>query len=241
MLQSDNTNELAGALAKAQTGMKSAPYNKTNPHFKNKYADLASVLDTIRKPLADNGLSLTQTTELREGAFCLVTTLRHTSGQWCASEYPLPQTARPQELGSALTYARRYSLSAIACIAADEDDDAEGARTTNQVATMPQRQNPHVTRPDDLSDAKPRYDDKGNRYDWIDTSEVRAERLSKAKARPVADMLNKAMRMCANAQELVDWGQDHVDQVASLPADWEEIFQARYQEFLDELRSKKAA
>jgi hypothetical protein len=239
-MQSEQTNELAAALALAQSSMKAAAFNKTNPHFKNKYADLAAVLDAIRLPLAANKLSVTQTTEIRAGGLALVTTLRHSSGQWVASEYPLPSGVRPQELGSALTYARRYSLSAIACIAADDDDDAEGARKTDQTSSTPEpRQNPHVTRPDDLSDAKPRHDERGNRIDWIDTSEHRVERLSKAKARPVAETLNKALRMNTTADQLVAWGEDVAETVASLPVEWEEIFQARYQEFLDELRTAK--
>jgi hypothetical protein len=239
-MQSEQTNELSAALAVAQGAMKAATFNKINPHFKNRYADLAAVVDAIRGPLASNGLSYTQTTEIREGGFVLVTTLRHASGQWVASEYPLPAGAKPQELGSALTYARRYSLSAIACIAADDDDDAEGARKTDQTSSTPAaRANPHVTRPEDLSDAKPRHDERGNRIDWIDTSEHRVERLSKAKARPVADLLNKDMRTNTTAQQLVEWGADRAEQVASLPADWEEIFQSRYQEFLDELRAKQ--
>lgn len=237
MMQSEQTAELAAALAKAQAQMKNAPFDKTNPHFRNKYASLASVLDTVRKPLADNGLSYTQVTQIREGGFVLVTTLRHSSGQWVQSEYPLPVAAKPQELGSALTYARRYSLSALACISSDEDDDAEGARTSGQTSSEP-RPNPHVTRPEDLSDAKPRYDTAGNRIDWIDTSNHRVERLSKAKARAMADTLGKAMRMCANEAELVEWGAEHSEQVASLPTDWEEIFQGRYQEFLDDLRGR---
>jgi len=57
----------------------------------------------------------------------LHTRLLHTSGQWIASEHPLPMSGRPQEIGSALTYARRYSLSALIGIAADEDDDANAA------------------------------------------------------------------------------------------------------------------
>ena len=238
-MQSETTNELSAALAKAQGEMKAATFNKINPHFKNRYADLAAVVDAIRVPLSSHGLSYTQTTEVREGGFVLVTTLRHASGQWVASEYPLPVGAKPQELGSALTYARRYSLSAIACIAADEDDDAEGAN--GQPSSVPKavpRINPHVTRPEDVSDAKPRYDEDGTRIDWIDTSEHRVERLSKIKARPVADTLNKAMRLCKTPDELVDWGFDHAEQVASLPSDWEDIFQSRYQEFLDDLRKQ---
>lgn len=136
-MQSDNTADIAAALSKAQADMTAAPFDKANPHFRNKYASLASVIDTIRAPLAANGLSYTQTTELRDGGLVLVTTLRHVSGQWIASEYPLPLAVKPQELGSALTYARRYSLSAIICISADEDDDTEAARVNNQVASAP--------------------------------------------------------------------------------------------------------
>lgn len=146
-MQSEQTNELNGALAKAQAAMKAAPFDKSNPHFKNKYASLASVIDTLRKPLSDSGLSYTQTTEIRDGGFVLVTTLRHSSGQWIASEYPLPVAAKPQELGSALTYARRYSLSAIACIAADEDDDAEGARQNGQTSSAPPAKNGSPIKP----------------------------------------------------------------------------------------------
>jgi hypothetical protein len=127
MSRSEQTAELSAALAKAQSSMRAAAFNRINPHFRSKYADLASVLDAIRKPLSDNGLSTTQVTEIREGQFLLVTTLWHASGQWIASEYPLPLGAKPQELGSALTYARRYSLSALVCIASEEDDDANAA------------------------------------------------------------------------------------------------------------------
>jgi hypothetical protein len=239
-MQSEQINELAKALSTAQAKIENATLNKINPHFKSKYADLSSVIDSIREPLSANGLAVSQNIEIREGGMVLRTVLMHSSGQWIASEYPLPQTARPQELGSALTYARRYSLSAIACIAADDDDDAEGARKTDQTSSTPEpRQNPHVTRPDDLSDAKPRHDERGNRIDWIDTSEHRVERLSKAKARPVAETLNKALRMNTTADQLVAWGEDVAETVASLPVEWEEIFQARYQEFLDELRTAK--
>ncbi|MGE5165318.1 MAG: ERF family protein [Sphingobacteriales bacterium] len=128
MMQSDNTAELNNALCKAQSALRSATFNKVNPHFKNKYADLAAVIDAIRKPLTDNGLSITQTTQMYDGQLVLLTTLRHCTGQWVCSEYPLPMNATPQQLGSALTYAKRYSLSSMVCLAADDDDDAEATR-----------------------------------------------------------------------------------------------------------------
>ncbi len=129
-MQSEQTNELAKSLASAQGMMKAAKFNKQNPHFKNKYADLAAVWDAIREPLSKNGLSVTQTMQTNgaDHELWLVTTLRHASGQWTESMYPLPPNAKPQEFGSALTYARRYSLSAIVGIASEEDDDANEAQ-----------------------------------------------------------------------------------------------------------------
>ena len=136
-MQSEQINELATALAKAWGAMSNAAMNKVNPHFKSRYADLSSVLDAIRGPLAMNGLIPTQTIELRDNAMVLRTTLLHTSGQWLASEYPLPIAGRPHEIGSALTYARRYSLAAMVCNSADEDDDANAAQDAKK--TLPKK------------------------------------------------------------------------------------------------------
>lgn len=239
MLQSNEINELSAALVKAQPLLKAAPFNKTNPHFKNKYADLPAVIETIRKPLAEHGLAVTQTTEVRDGAFLLVTTMRHTSGQWIASEYLLPQASRPQELGSALTYARRYSLSAIACIAADEDDDAEGARKDNQVAEMPKRENPHVTQPRDVNSYTARYGANGEPIDCIPVHLHRAPKLRVAEARPIAETLLAAMRLSKTPQELVDFADEHAEEFSGLPDKWIEMYQGEYQNLLDELRRKQ--
>ncbi len=139
-MTSEQIDALAAALAKAQGEMQNAKINRINPHFKNRYADLASVRDAIHGTLAKHELAIAQTTHVSEGAFVLRTTLMHKTGQWIASDYPLPIGAKPQELGSALTYARRYSLSSIVGIAADDDDDAEiGNVTSNgtKPATLP--------------------------------------------------------------------------------------------------------
>ena len=130
MKTSEQISELAAALAKAQGMMENAVMNRLNPHFKTKYADLAAVFDAARKPLAANGLAIVQTI----GDGVLHTRLLHTSGQWIASAHPLPTTGRPQEIGAALTYARRYSLSALIGMAADEDDDANTAEKVHSRA-----------------------------------------------------------------------------------------------------------
>lgn len=135
-MQSEQINELATALAIAQGAMQNAFMNKVNPHFKSKYADLSSVLDAIRAPLSSNGLSIVQTMVCDDRGMLLKTTLLHSSGQFVSSEYPLPGLgAKAHEIGSALTYGRRYSIAAMICNSADEDDDGNAvmAKSTTEL------------------------------------------------------------------------------------------------------------
>ncbi len=118
---------LAAALAKAQGVMGGAKKDAINPHFRAKYADLASIWDACREPLSVSGLAVIQLTQPATGGVTVVTILAHASGEWIRSELFMP-CAKPdaQGLGSAITYARRYALAAIVGVA-PEDDDAEGA------------------------------------------------------------------------------------------------------------------
>jgi hypothetical protein len=130
MMQSDNINDLAAALAKAQASITHATKDANNPFFKSKYADLPAVIDAARPHLAANGLSVVQITEsFPDGNVTLVTQLQHASGQWIRGTYPVkPVKADPQGLGSAITYARRYAYCAITGVAAaGEDDDGNAA------------------------------------------------------------------------------------------------------------------
>jgi hypothetical protein len=126
-MRSDEINELAAALAKAQGQMGNAVMNRVNPHFRSKYADLGSVFVAVRKALSENGIAVTQM--INNNNLC--TMLIHTSGQYLGSEMALPVTAKAQEMGSYLTYARRYSLSSLAGVAADDDDDGNLAAKPN--------------------------------------------------------------------------------------------------------------
>src|SRR5580765_4580732 len=137
-MQSEQIDKLATALSKAQAVMEAAAKNKRNPHFNSAYADLASIIESVRKPLTDNGLAFTQTIQTMQTGLSLETTLLHTSGQWLRSEYPLIQ-GTAQQTGSSLTYARRYSLSSIAGIAADEDDDGAAATKANGSRAQPRK------------------------------------------------------------------------------------------------------
>ena len=147
--------ELAKALSKAQAVMEGAIRDSTNPFFKSTYADLASVWDACRKPLADNGLCVIQSIasdqdycftgkiaistkdstgrtigtreEERRFIYLNVTSrLLHTSGQWFEDTISVPVEADPQSLGKVTTYIRRYAMMALVGIA-PEDDDGEAA------------------------------------------------------------------------------------------------------------------
>ena len=143
MNQTENIQELVGALSKAQGKMEPAKFNKQNPHFKNKYADFTSCMDACRVPLSDNGLSVMQYCETVNDKLTLVTMLAHTSGQWIKSHFPLcPKNMDSQSIGSAMTYAKRYSLSSMLGIVSDEeDDDAEAAhgRGRSDIVSQPAR------------------------------------------------------------------------------------------------------
>lgn len=121
-------NELATALAKAQAEIGNAKKSSKNPFFNSKYADLAEVLDTCREVLSKNGLSVVQPVgQVSDKSIEVHTLLMHSSGQWVKSSMNIPMTKLdPQAAGSAITYARRYSLAAMVGIA-QVDDDGEGA------------------------------------------------------------------------------------------------------------------
>jgi len=127
-MQSESINELFSALATAQGQMKPAIKDSDNPYFKSKYSDLASVWEAIREPLSKNGLCVSQSIMSQAGTSVLVTILGHKSGQWIKSVAPII-SAKPdaQSYGSAVSYQRRYALSAI-CGVSSDDDDAEAAQ-----------------------------------------------------------------------------------------------------------------
>lgn len=129
MKTSDQVNEIAAALAKAQGAMKNAALNKVNPHYRSKYADLAGIRDAVVPLLTANGIATVQALDqvLDTQQTVVRTRLIHSSGQWIESICPIPAVPDMQKMGSAITYARRYSLSAICGISADEDDDANAA------------------------------------------------------------------------------------------------------------------
>jgi hypothetical protein len=119
---------LAAALAKAQGSMRAASLDRVNPHFKSRYATLASIIDSARDSLAINGLSVVQGTSLVDGRLVVTTRLMHSSGEWIEDSISIkPMADTAQALGSAITYGRRYSYASMLGIVSDDDDDGEQA------------------------------------------------------------------------------------------------------------------
>lgn len=144
-MHSEQINEIAKALAKAQGEIKNASKDTINPHFKSKYADLASVWDACREALSKNDIAVVQPIETN-GDIYIVTLLMHSSGQWIKGKVPVKvQQATPQALGSAITYMRRYSLAAMVGVAPD-DDDGEGAMDRNGATVQHRPESPSPAR-----------------------------------------------------------------------------------------------
>lgn len=125
----DINDKLIGALIKAQSEMTFASKTGTNPHFKSGYAPLETVIDAVKNPLNDNGIFYLQKVYLAEGGQCVETEFHGHGGVIKAGRVYVPADKQtPQGYGSALTYAKRYSLI-TACGLPSEDDDANSAES----------------------------------------------------------------------------------------------------------------
>lgn len=136
-MRSEQLDKILPALHKAQGEFHHAKKDSANPHFKSSYADLATVLDTIKPALQANGLTVSHSREVDANLNeYLVTTLWHNSGQFLSSRSLLnPVKKDPQGYGSAITYARRYDLSALVGLASDDDDGnaaSQGKKPTSK-------------------------------------------------------------------------------------------------------------
>lgn len=137
--ESPQLNEFAAALAKAQGAMQNPAKDRVNTFFKSRYATLASAIDAIRKPLAENGLSYMQEFEVAPDrtSGIISTTVMHQSGQWRMTRRSVPiepgkGRSRIQDEGTAETYGRRYALCAALGLAADVDDEDDDGNVTEE-------------------------------------------------------------------------------------------------------------
>ena len=137
MKTSESIKEIAGALVKAQAEIKAAIKDATNPFFKNRYADLASVIEAVRTPLNKAGICFLQPASSTPEGVAVETILIHTSGEWVSETLTMPVNKQDaQAFGSACTYGRRYGLQSL-CGVPSEDDDGERATKTVAMPAAP--------------------------------------------------------------------------------------------------------
>lgn len=140
MQTSESIVDLAAALALAQAEVSHAKKDTANDFFKSSYADLAAVTDACRAALAKNGLAVVHAPASTDGLTVTVDCrLVHKSGQWMQTSLTLkPGKSDPQGIGSAITYARRYTLAAMVGVATEDDDGNAASRGS----TPAQRETP---------------------------------------------------------------------------------------------------
>ena len=136
MKTSESITNIAKALVAFGKSMPKVPKDKTNPHFKNKYATLSIMIEKATPHLTANGLVIVQQID----GDSLTTTLIHESGEYMTATASMPCAApsNPQAMGSAITYARRYAYGSILSLDIDDDDDANAATQQPKQQAAPQ-------------------------------------------------------------------------------------------------------
>lgn len=145
MKQSESIANLAAALVAVQTELRGVAKDSTNPDFRSQYTSLDAIIAASRPILTKHGLAVVQGATTphsdeagRIAAIAVETMLVHSSGEWLTNTAIMPVVGRmlkgggradpdPQSGGSALTYGRRYGISALLCLSTDEDDDGNAA------------------------------------------------------------------------------------------------------------------
>lgn len=145
MKYTDKINEIAAALAAFQAEVKNPANTATNPFLKNKYAPLSEVLNAIRPIAAKHGLAIIQEPAVDHDSVTITTYIFHSSGQFIVSSplvIQLGGKGTAQEIGAAVTYGRRYALSALLGVSSEDDDDANSISNAQPKTQQPQAKQP---------------------------------------------------------------------------------------------------
>jgi hypothetical protein len=142
MTMSETIGAIAPALVKAQAEIRPIVKDSTNPAFRSKYTSLDAIMEVVRPVLAKNGLIVVQSVlDTIDGehstSIMVESRVIHASGEWIAGVVQVPVMQQTSHgFGSALSYGRRYSLSALLSLASDEDDDGNGAAQQQQARSQ---------------------------------------------------------------------------------------------------------
>jgi hypothetical protein len=141
-MKTENKSNFIQALIKVQKEIGKVYKEKINPHFKNKYVPLNSILEEIKPTLNDNDFFLSQKISIENEQEMLKTELLHVSGESLVSIAPLNISDKnnPQKYGSAITYMRRYSLTALLGLEEDDDDGKIAAQESKKASKINNKQ-----------------------------------------------------------------------------------------------------
>jgi len=193
---SETSKSIYAALLAAQKEMTAAKKNAQNPHFKSDYPTLESVLDAVKEPLNNAGVVIMQPMELRGDAWAIVTRLIHAESAEVI-ESAMPVVAKdmtdPQKWGSAITYARRYTLQALVSLPATDDDGNAGAEPPRKQATKPATP-PETKQADKVKDvAKQSLWNTAKKFGLADIPKLEAYAAANGINVPLSDMTPKDM------------------------------------------------
>lgn len=198
-MRSEKIDSLLAALSKAMAMIEDPKRTAVNPYYNSKYATLQDVYESIRQPLQESGLVVMQVTKCEGDDVKLITTLYHIeTGEFISAEYPIQPSdpKNPQSLGSALTYARRYSLCTILGLA-PEDDDANSA-----IPQKPTQQKPKL------------HVEQLRRQDQ--TSHKAEESSKEENGTPDVDSMITEIEQLKSVNEMVNWWKDKTKEIGML-------------------------
>lgn len=196
--QAHALDKILPAILAVQSAAPTVSKGTDNPFFKSKYADLADIWSAIKESMAANNLIVTHLMEPRDGKEYLTTRIYHTSGQYLESVCPIEPVKRdPQGYGSAVTYMRRYSLSALLGIVTDMDDDGNDAAQAKSKKPEPKKEEPEVTQNPEFTQADYEFVverlAKCHDLDGLDAIADYARKNWKRMAKSYQDLITKAI------------------------------------------------
>jgi hypothetical protein len=249
---SETVAALASALAKAQAELVNPEKSLTatirtgrpgDGERSFRYAPLSSGLDIVRKTLGQHEIATLQTTAIDQtaGMVNLTTTLAHASGEWIASDWPvcpIAETANPQRMGAALTYARRYALFTLVGIAGEDDLDAPDLCDGPRSPTPSADEHPLMPR-DGQPRVPPRNPGNGQRRNSMHGE--RAAPLEPEQSAALREKLLTELGTITSADLSAAWAREALTAKNSLTATDSKLVEDAFERRLSELPSSEAA
>jgi hypothetical protein len=250
---SETVAALASALAKAQAELVNPEKSLTatiragrpgEGERSFRYAPLSSGLDIVRKTLGQHEIATLQTTAIDQiaGMVNLTTTLAHASGEWIASDWPIcsiAETANPQRMGAALTYARRYALFTLVGIAGEDDLDAPDL-CDGSPSLLPSAVDRSFKLADDQSRMRPRTPGDGHSRGGR-TKLERAVTLDPEQSAALREKLLTELGNITSSDLAAAWAREALSAKNSLTATDAKLVEDAFERRLSELPSSEAA